>query len=73
MQHKTGAVVYVNDKPIGYGGESIYELLRSLGIDPERPGVAVAVNAEVIPRSEWRVRRLGHGDRVEVVHAVSGG
>ena len=73
MMQKKAEVVYVNDEPMEYRGESIYELLRSLDIDPERQGVAVAGNSEVIPRSEWKSRRLNNGDRIEVVHAVSGG
>jgi sulfur carrier protein len=36
-------------------------------------GVAVAVNEEVVPRGAWPSRRLGDGDRVEVLTAVQGG
>jgi len=36
-------------------------------------GVAAAVNGEVVPRGSWAARRLGDGDRVEVVTAVQGG
>ena len=38
-----------------------------------RSGVAVAVNDEVVPRGDWPSRRLGDGDRVEVLTAVQGG
>ncbi len=37
------------------------------------PGVAAAVNGEVMPRQKWRVYRLRDGDRVEFVQAVQGG
>ncbi|MDQ7799893.1 MAG: sulfur carrier protein ThiS [Armatimonadota bacterium] len=37
------------------------------------PGVAAAVNGEVVPRQRWRVHRLQEGDRVEFVQAVQGG
>jgi len=73
MMQGNKMIIYVNDEPREYSNESIYELLRKVGVDPEKPGVAVAVNADVIPRSEWKHRRLNDGDRLEIVHAVSGG
>jgi len=36
-------------------------------------GVAVAVDAEVVPRGEWDRTRLAPGARVEVVQAIQGG
>ena len=36
-------------------------------------GVAVAVNAEVVPRSAWAQTRLEDGQRVEVLAAMQGG
>ncbi len=36
-------------------------------------GTAVAVNGEVVPRSQWSGRRLADGDAVEVLTAVPGG
>ena len=36
-------------------------------------GIAVAVNGEVVRRSEWESTRLGDGDQVEVLTAVQGG
>jgi sulfur carrier protein len=43
---------------------------------PSRPdgrGVAVAVDAEVVPRSAWDERRLEEGQHVEVLAAMQGG
>ena len=53
--------------------DSIDALLRALGHDPERPGLAVAVNDAVVPRREWPERSIRAGDRVEIVAAVQGG
>ena len=39
---------------------------------PDR-GVAVAIDAEVVPRGEWEGVQLHEGSRVEVVMAVQGG
>ena len=36
-------------------------------------GVAVAVDAEIVPRSEWAVRTLEAGQRVELLAAMQGG
>jgi sulfur carrier protein len=37
------------------------------------PGVAVAVNGEVVPRARHAMTALRPGDRVEVIRAVGGG
>ena len=36
-------------------------------------GVAVAVDAEVVPRTEWDTHELQDGARVEVLRAIQGG
>lgn len=36
-------------------------------------GVAVALNGEVVPRTEWQSTRLREGDRLEVLTAKQGG
>ncbi|MER3400138.1 MAG: thiamine biosynthesis protein ThiS [Thermoflexus sp.] len=69
----TEATLVVNGQTYPYRPQTVRELLADLGLDPDRPGIAVAVNATVIPRSEWDVVHLQPGDRVEVVHAVAGG
>ena len=50
---------------------TIVEVLAHLQA-PER-GVAVAVDAEVVPRSQWERTALHEGAHVEVVQAVQGG
>ena len=52
-------------------GATIADVLALLDA-PDR-GVAVAVDAEVVPRGEWHGVRLHEGSRVEVVQAVQGG
>jgi sulfur carrier protein len=47
-------------------------LERHLGVrDPH--GVAVAIDGEVVPRSDWPHRSLRDGSVVEIVTAVQGG
>lgn len=48
-------------------------LLDALGVEPRRRGIAVAVDAEVVPRADWDDRELRAGDRVEVLTAIQGG
>ena len=52
-------------------GCTVAELLEALDV-PSR-GVAVAVDAEVIPRGEWETFAVADGARVEVLIAVQGG
>ncbi len=41
--------------------------------DGRKLGVAVARNAELVPRSQWHGTALADGDDVELVTAVQGG
>lgn len=41
--------------------------------DGRKLGVAVARNAQVVPRSQWFATVLSEGDDVELVTAVQGG
>ena len=50
---------------------SIAELLQELSLPPE--GIAVAVNASVIPRKNHPASMLSDGDVVEIIRAVVGG
>jgi sulfur carrier protein len=43
------------------------------GRSPDGRGVAVAVDAAVVPRSAWETVELTEGQRVEVVGAIQGG
>jgi sulfur carrier protein len=41
--------------------------------DGARLGIAVALNAGVVPRSQWHGTALADGDDIELVTAVQGG
>jgi len=51
---------------------TVAELLAELG-EAARPGLAVALNGEVVPRRRWGEQDLRDGDALEVVGAVQGG
>ena len=52
---------------------TIAELLAELGLSPERPGIAVAVQGSLVPRRAWAELALADGESVEIITAVQGG
>jgi sulfur carrier protein len=53
---------------------TVAELVRELGAGgADGRGVAVAVDAQVVPRSQWGRVELTEGQRVEVLGAIQGG
>ena len=64
-------MITLNGKPSEGGGATVADLLDRL--DLPRRGVAVAVDAEVVPRGEWDAFVVEDGAHVEVVTAVQGG
>jgi sulfur carrier protein len=54
-------------------GTTVRALLDGLAVPGDGRGVAIAIDAEVIPRGEWATTELDEGARVEVVRAIQGG
>jgi sulfur carrier protein len=54
-------------------GETVADALARLGLALDARGVAVAVDAEVVPRSSWESFVLGADVQVEVLTAMQGG
>jgi len=52
-------------------GQTLAELVSELDLRGRR--VAVEVNEQIVPRSEYADHVLNSGDRVEVVAAIGGG
>ncbi len=50
---------------------NLIQLLKELEIDGSH--IAVALNLQVIPRSNYENTSIKDGDKVEIVHAVGGG
>ena len=66
--------VVVNGSPAEVTADvTVAELLAQLDVPAEARGVAVAVDAEVVPRGEWSTRTVPDGARVEVLTAIQGG
>lgn len=52
---------------------TIRDLIRRTEGVEDRDGIAVAVNDDVISRSEWDNYTVSDGDRIEIIQAVQGG
>ena len=52
-------------------GTTVAGLVAAAGLADRR--VAIEVNREIVPRSDYARRALVADDRVEVVHAIGGG
>jgi sulfur carrier protein len=62
----------VNGKSIGIpGGCTVRQLLSLLETGDRH--VAVAVNRDVVPRSQYDTTQIASGDRIEILEAVGGG
>jgi sulfur carrier protein len=54
-------------------GATVRAALEALALPGAGRGVAVAVDAEVVPRGEWEATELHDGAKVEVLRAIQGG
>jgi sulfur carrier protein len=55
-------------------GATVADLVERSGLAEERRrGIAVAVDAEVVPRSAWARTALAEGQAVELLTAIQGG
>ena len=54
-------------------GASLSDAVIATGVDPDRRGIAAALDGEVVPRPDWGRTEVREGQSVEVVRAVQGG
>ena len=54
-------------------GATLRTAVEALDLPDVGRGVAVAVDAEVVPRTEWDTHELTEGARIEVLRAIQGG
>ena len=66
-------VVMVNGDTVTLSTAPLPNALCELGYDHDQPGIAVALNMSVVPRSEWPQTELADGDRIDIVGAKQGG
>ena len=67
-------IVYVNGDPVRVEeGTTVAAILDGLDVAAPRRGIAVAVDAQVVPRAEWDEHPVPDGARVELLAAIQGG
>ena len=54
-------------------GATVRSAVDALELPASGRGVAVAVDAEVVPRGQWDEHELHDGARVEILRAIQGG
>ena len=54
-------------------GATVQAAVDALDLPAAGRGVAVAVDAEVVPRTQWETHELQDGARVEILRAIQGG
>lgn len=65
--------ISVNGEQKPLNSSTLIELLEENGVDSGKGGVAVALNGEVVPRTDWAQTSMKQDDKVEIVHIVRGG
>jgi sulfur carrier protein len=65
-------IVNGNEKNMDEGADLI-DLLTQSKLNNDKPGVAVAINDDVISTSKWKNIKLKQNDRIEIIRAVQGG
>ena len=49
----------------------LMDLLHALALTEGR--IAVEVNGEIVPRSQFATQQINHQDKIEIVQAIGGG
>ena len=66
-------IVYINNKDFSFEGEpSIAQAIKQVEGIPDT-GIAIALNNDVIPASQWPLTKLSDGDRITIIKAFYGG
>jgi sulfur carrier protein len=66
--------VLVNGEAIELAtGATVRTAVEALDLPTAARGVAVAVDAAVVPRGQWDEHELAEGARVEILRAIQGG
>lgn len=64
--------ILLNDQPSETAAADLRALMQERGLADE-PGVAVAIDGQVVPRGRWSETRLAEGAQILVIRAAQGG
>ncbi len=66
--------IYINNKEYTIeDNASISQALKQVEGSIPSSGIAIALNNDVIPASQWNSKELSHGDRLTIITAFYGG
>jgi len=74
MQDTTAATISIvvnGEERTVSEGETITDLVRALGLDPER--LAIELDRRIVKRAQWPSTKLSAGAKLEIVQFVGGG
>ena len=72
IDNMPGMKVYLNDQEVHLESQTSVELLlKDNGV--RNGGTAIALNGEVVPKSNWSETTLNDGDKLVVITATAGG
>ena len=63
--------ITINGREQSCDSATLAQLIEHLGMKQDR--VAVELNRNIVPRTQWQETKLSEGDQLEVVHFVGGG
>jgi thiamine biosynthesis protein ThiS len=63
--------IVINGQEQTFAPITLALLIEQLGMKQDR--VAVELNRNIVPRSQWAETNLAEGDQLEIVHFVGGG
>ncbi len=63
--------IMLNGEERETASQNLHQLINELQL--EKRTIAIELNLNVIPRSEYAKTPLKEGDRIEVVHMIGGG
>jgi len=64
--------ILLNDEPVQCEeGITVAALLETLS--QSKPGVALALNQQILPRERWEFQQVQDGDRILLFQVIAGG
>ncbi|RLL49756.1 sulfur carrier protein ThiS [Mariprofundus sp. EBB-1] len=63
--------IHLNGEERSFSASNLTDLIAELGL--EQRMIAIELNLEVVPKSQYGETALKAGDRIELVHMIGGG
>ena len=63
--------IVLNDAPYEFSGNTLKDLL--LELKKEEQGIAIAIDQQVVPKSQWQSTQLSERSQVFIFESIAGG